>query len=260
MKRIDLHNHTHYCNHATGTIDSYIERAIELGIDIYGFSEHAPMDFDHSYRLGFEQLPCYLDDVANTKRRFGDKIDIRCGLEVDWIEGLVDRRVLDADVDYLIGSVHFLKGWGFDNPEFIGKWKNSNIDLLYKSYWEAIKMMAQSNMFQIVGHIDLIKIFNFFPSKDPLEYALDALDAIAKAQMAIEINSAGLRKPCKSLYPSLEILQAAKERSIAICFGSDAHATNQVGLGYDEARTLAQQVGYSQAVTFDKKRAQLHSF
>ncbi|MCK4440827.1 MAG: PHP domain-containing protein, partial [Sulfurovaceae bacterium] len=81
--RIDLHNHTILCNHATGTIEEYIQRAIELGVDIYGFSEHAPMDFDQYYRLSFEDMDRYEQDILKYKEIYQDDIEILLGYEVD---------------------------------------------------------------------------------------------------------------------------------------------------------------------------------
>jgi histidinol-phosphatase (PHP family) len=120
--RIDLHNHTTRCNHAEGTIDEYIEKAIELGIDIYGFSEHAPMDFDKNYRLAFCDMDAYASDILEAKKKYENYIEILLGYEVDYLPGYMDERVLNAKVDYLIGSVHFIDKWSFDNPEFIGGW------------------------------------------------------------------------------------------------------------------------------------------
>jgi len=106
--RIDLHNHTTRCHHAEGSLEAYIQRAIELGIDIYGFSEHAPMDFDPHYRLKFEEMKAYEQEVLDAKQSYQEQIDIRLGYEVDYLEGHIHARVLEAPVDYLIGSVHFL--------------------------------------------------------------------------------------------------------------------------------------------------------
>jgi len=80
--RIDLHNHTTRCNHAKGSMQSYIERAIELGIDIYGFSEHAPMDFDEYYRLNFDEMSAYTQDVLRLKEQYKDDIKILLGYEL----------------------------------------------------------------------------------------------------------------------------------------------------------------------------------
>ena len=158
--RIDLHNHTTRCNHAEGTIDEYINRAIELGIDIYGFSEHAPMEFDKHYRLAFNKMSDYSKEILDAQYRYKNRIKILLGYEVDYLKGYIDKRVLEASVDYLIGSVHFLDKWGFDNPEFIGEYKNRDIDEVYKEYFIKITEMADSGLFDIVGHLDLIKVFN----------------------------------------------------------------------------------------------------
>jgi histidinol-phosphatase (PHP family) len=257
---IDLHNHTTLCNHATGTIDEYIQRAIEQRIWIFGFSDHAPMKFDQKYRMGFNQMKDYESKIKEAKERYKGQIDIRLGYEVDWIEGLVSKKVINSDVDYLIGSVHFLRGWGFDNPEFIGKYEDINIEELWVEYFTQIEAMAKSELFDIVGHIDLIKIFNFIPDCDIREIANDALNAIAMAGMSIELNSAGLRKPVKEAYPSLELLELAYEKNIPITFGSDAHSVEQVGSNLRELKLLAKQARYDYAVSYKNRMPQMHKF
>ena len=247
---IDLHNHTTLCNHATGSMEEYVVRAISLGVDIYGFSDHAPMEFDKKYRMSFDDMRLYQDRVLELRDRYKDKIDIRLGYEVDYLDGYMDKRVLEAEVDYLIGSVHFIDGWGFDNPEFIGRYSEVDIDEIWQKYFDTIEEMANSRLFDIVGHLDLIKVFKFMPTKDIKDIASNALDAIAKSDMAIEINSAGVRKPISEPYPSKELLKMAKDREIPITFGSDAHAIEQVGFARDEAYKLAKSVGYNKAVVF----------
>ena len=258
--RVDLHNHTALCNHATGTPKEYVLEAIKQGIDIYGFSDHAPMDFDEKYRMSFEQMANYEAEVLNLKNEYKKQIDIRLGYEVDYLEGHMDSRILNANVDFLIGSVHFLDKWGFDNPEFIGEYKNRDIDTIWQEYFNAIEAMANSGYFNIVGHIDLIKVFNFKPKKDIRTIAKNAIKAIKNAQMAVEINVAGLRKPVKEAYPSLEILQMCYENSIDITFGSDAHKVEDIGFAYAQAVELAKSAGYTQCVSFISKQKQLHKF
>jgi len=258
--RIDLHNHTSRCNHAEGTIDEYIERAIELGIDIYGFSEHAPMDFDSHYRLDFDEMQDYTNDILNLKKKYQNEIEILLGYEVDYLKGHMDERVLNANVDYLIGSVHFLDKWGFDNPEFIGGWESRNIDNIWQEYFDAIEEMAKTGYFDIVGHFDLIKVFKFMPTKDIRSIATNALKAIKKSGMVIELNAAGLRKPIKEIYPSKMLLEVAFEMNIPITFSSDAHAVEQVGFGYQETMLLAKSMGYTKAVTFKEREQQLITF
>ena len=258
--RIDLHNHTTRCNHAKGSMRSYIERAIELGIDIYGFSEHAPMNFDKQYRLRFDEMQDYESDVLSLQKEYQDKIKIVLGYEVDYLKRYIDKRVIDAKVDYLIGSVHFLGTWGFDNPEFNDEYSKRNIDDIWQEYFSNIEAMVKTGYFDIVGHLDLIKIFNFLPKRDIRSIATPALKAIKKANMVIELNSAGLRKPCKEVYPSQLLLEVAYELDIPITFSSDAHAIGQVGFKYDEVTKLAKEIGYSKAVTFEQRQRELVTF
>ena len=258
--RIDLHNHTTRCNHAKGSMRSYIERAIELGIDIYGFSEHAPMDFDEHYRLKFEEMNDYENDVKSLQKEYKDRIKILLGYEVDYLKGHIDQRVINAKVDYLIGSVHFLGTWGFDNPDFKDEYAKRNIDEIWQEYFNNIEAMTKTGYFDIVGHFDLIKVFNFLPKKDIRSIATPALKAIKKANMVLELNSAGLRKPCKEIYPSQSLLEVAYELDIPITFSSDAHAVGQVGFKYDKVAKLAKKIGYTKAVTFEQHQRELVTF
>ena len=258
--RIDLHNHTTRCNHAKGSMESYIKRAIELGIDIYGFSEHAPMNFDEKYRLKFLEMDDYQNDVLVLKEKYQKDIKILLGYEVDYLKGYMDKRVLNADVDYLIGSIHFLGKWGFDHPDYIDEYQNRNIDDIWKEYFENVEAMAKMGKFDIVGHLDLIKVFNFMPKQDIRIIATPALKAIKKSNMVIELNSAGLRKPCKEIYPSQSLLEVVYELDIPITFSSDAHAIGQVGFKYHKVKELAKKIGFTKAVTFEQRQRKLITF
>lgn len=257
-KRVDLHNHTTKCNHANGTIDEYIQRAVKLGIDIYGFSEHAPMNFDTKYRLKFEEMDIYEQEIKELQEKYKNQIDIRLGYEVDFLPHLMDKRVLNSKVDYLIGSVHFIDKWGFDNPEFIGHYKDKNIDNIWMEYFDAITNMANSGKFDIVGHLDLIKVFKFMPQKSITSIAYNTLKAIKKSNMVIEINTAGFRKPINEIYPSQELLIMAYEMNIDITFGSDAHEIEQVGFEYKRALKMAKDIGYNKVIAFKNRDKEKH--
>ncbi len=257
---IDLHNHTTRCNHAEGSIEEFIEAAINKGIEIFGFADHAPMDFDKDYRMGFDEMREYEQEVRDAAKRYADKITLRLGYEVDYLPGYMDQRVLDADVDYLIGSVHFINDWGFDNPEFIGRYKNADLDALWQEYFNSVEAMAKSRLFDIVGHLDLIKVFNFKPKSDIRALAEAALDAIAAVDMSIELNAAGWRKPVAQAYPSLDLLRMAHDRNITITFSSDAHSPLQVGYKMQELHKLARKAGYSEAADFRNRERRLLKF
>nr|QGT50357.1 putative histidinol-phosphatase [uncultured Helicobacter sp.] len=255
---IDLHNHTIFCHHATGCIDEYIQAAIAQGIDVYGFSCHSPMSFDKNFRMNLEEFSQYCQMLQTAKAHYADKIEILLGMEVDYIlnhENLIEQAVLDYPFDYLIGSVHFLDDWGFDNPAFIKQYSQRNIEECWEQYLLSITKMAQSGLFQIVGHFDLLKIFGHKPKDIHQQSIKDALESIADNHLAIELNSAGWRKPIKESYPSKEILTQAFQLNIPITFGSDAHSVKQVGFKYQDLRHLALEVGYTQAVFFRQKQS-----
>ncbi len=257
---VDLHNHTPLCNHAQGSIDEYVLSAIKHSTKVFGFSDHAPMDFDPKYRMKFDEMKQYELDILNAKERYKDDIEILLGYEVDYLKGHMDERVLNANVDYLIGSVHFLEGWGFDNPEFIGKWEEQDIDEIWQKYFDTIQEMAESRLFDIVGHFDLIKVFKFMPKGDILEMAFKALEAIKKSGMVLELNVAGFRKDVKEAYPSISLLKKAFELGIPITFASDAHKPEQVSLYNHEIVSMARSVGYNECSYFVKRQRHSISF
>ncbi len=251
---VDLHNHTPLCNHAEGTIEEYVQAALDSGTKVFGFSDHAPMDFDPKYRMKFEEMQNYESEVRQAKQQHRNEIEILLGYEVDYLPGHMDRRVLEADVDYLIGSVHFIEGWGFDNPEFIGKWKSQEVDEIWQKYFDTIEEMAKSKLFNIVGHLDLIKVFNFMPKGDISVMAKKALLAIKEADMILELNVAGFRKDVEESYPSASLLQDAYTLGIPITFASDAHKPEQVGLFHDRIVQLAKETGYKECVYLKNKK------
>lgn len=257
---VDLHNHTPLCNHAVDKPILYAQKAIENKTKFFGFSDHAPMNFDQAYRMKFSQMQDYEKEILQIKEILKDKIEILLAYEVDWLPGFLDEKVLQRKVDYFIGSVHFLNSWGFDNPEYIGVWQNKNIDEIYEKYFEAIFNLANSNKFDIVGHFDLIKIFDFKPKKDIRILAQKALKAIKKADLVMELNSAGFRKPCCELYPGVNLLEIMAELDIKITFSSDAHAANQVGLNGEKTQNLAKKFGFSEVAIFKNRDRQMLKF
>jgi histidinol-phosphatase (PHP family) len=251
---VDLHNHTPRCNHAQGDIDEYVQNAIKADTKIFGFADHAPMDFDPKYRMKFEEMQEYENDVLVAKEKYKNEIEILLGYEVDYLVGHMDERVLNTDVDYLIGSVHFIEGWGFDNPEFIGKWEEQDIDEVWQKYFDTIEAMAKSRLFDIVGHLDLIKVFKFMPKGDIKTMAHKALLAIKDAGMVLELNVSGYRKDVKEAYPSFELLQEAYKLNIPITFASDAHKPEQVALFNDAIVSMAKNAGYTECAYFHKRQ------
>jgi histidinol-phosphatase (PHP family) len=245
----DYHMHTPLCRHASGEAEEYARRAVELGIEEIGFSDHSPMppDYDPDWRMGIGDYEEYVRRVLACRKAF-PQLTVRLGLEADFhpgTEGFVREILRRHEFDYVIGSVHYLGDWGFDNPEKAQLFEGRDLHATYAQYWDLVTGLARTRMFDIVGHPDVIKKFGHRPSRDyePLERA--ALEAVAEAGMALDVNTSGLRRPAKEIYPSLRILRAARAMGIGITFGSDAHDPARVGDAFAEARAHAKAAGYA---------------
>ncbi len=258
--KVDLHNHTVLCNHATGSVEEYVEAAIACGTEFFGFSDHAPMHFDPEYRMSFDEMDQYEQWIFEAQEWFRDRITVLLGYEVDYLPGYMDEKVLSRPCDYLIGSIHFIDGWGFDNPEFIGRYEGADIDAIYKRYFELVEAMASSGRFDIVGHLDLMKVFKYLPTRDIRLLAKDALKAIKMANMSVELNVAGYRKPIAEAYPSSLLLESIAELDIPITFGSDAHRSDQVGMYSDEIEGFARKYGYDKCALYRGRDRELIKF
>ncbi|HEX5624309.1 MAG TPA: histidinol-phosphatase [Sulfuricurvum sp.] len=258
--KVDLHNHTVLCNHATGSVNEYVEAAIACGTEYFGFSDHAPMGYDLEYRMSFEEMALYEQWVKEAKERYAHQITVLLGYEVDYLPGYMDDRVLKRPCDYLIGSVHFIDEWGFDNPEFIGRYDHVDMDEVYSRYFGLMEVMAKTGHFDIVGHFDLLKVFNFFPRSDIRMLAKNALLAIKKANMTIEINVSGLRKPVREAYPSKGLLEEIAALEIPITFASDAHRIDQVGMFSNDVEALAKGLGYTKCAIYRNRDRTMINF
>ncbi|RMH50069.1 MAG: histidinol-phosphatase HisJ family protein [Zetaproteobacteria bacterium] len=258
--------HTPRCNHAEGRVADYARAAIDAGLREIGISDHSPMPppFDDDWRMRMEQLEEYVAEVLAARDRFAGRLTIRLGLEVDWRPGcepFVAELAGRHPWDYLIGSVHYLGDWAFDDPDRRDRWDSVGVGATFCSYFDAVAASAASGLFDIIGHPDLAKKFGHRPA--PEEDAAVAraeeamLDAVARAGVALEISSAGLRKPCGAIYPSPRIVAAAAARGIPFSYGSDAHAPGDVGFAMDGCRALLARHGVTRICTFHRRRRAL---
>lgn len=245
----DYHMHTPLCRHATGEPSEYAAKALERGLDEIGFSDHSPMpkdDFD-DWRMLPGELEDYLDRVARARRDFPG-LEIRLGLEVDYIPGQEDWiRELAArhSWDYFIGSVHYIGDWAFDNPNLISVWQARDTFEIWDAYFERLTMAAASGLFDIIGHADLCKKFGYYPERDYTPLYDRFLAAASSTGVAVELNTAGLRKDCKEIYPALAFLRRAHEAQVPITFGSDAHQPGEVAADFTRALAHAKSAGYT---------------
>lgn len=245
----DYHMHTPLCRHATGEPMEYAARAVELGMTEIGFSDHSPMtrdDFD-DWRMRFDQLEEYVEKVRAAQRAF-PQLTIRLAMEVDYLPGGEDwiRHLTSLHPwDYLIGSVHYVSDtWDVDSPFKLSEWKKRDPFEVWSIYFDRLTMAASSGLFEIIGHADLPKKFNYVPKEDCTPMFQKFLTAAKKSDCAIELNTAGLRKDCREIYPSSRFLDLAFAAGVPITFGSDAHAPGEVGADFDKSLASAKVAGY----------------
>jgi histidinol-phosphatase (PHP family) len=257
--------HTPLCRHATGEPDEYAARALELGFQEIGFSDHSPMPRDNfdNWRMRRDQLDEYVEKVRKAQKDF-PKLIIRLALEVDYLPGGEDWiRELAArhPWDYFIGSVHYVSdSWAVDDPQKISEWKNRDTLEVWSIYFERLAMAAESKLFEIIGHVDLPKKFGHRPAPGCAPLCEKFMEAAKKNNCAIELNTAGLRKDCREIYPSLDILRLAFQKGVPITFGSDAHKPEEVGMNFAEAVQLARQAGYTECRRFSQRKIQTVKF
>lgn len=268
MITLDLHMHTKY-SHGVNTAREMYEKACELGLKRIGFSEHSPrplgFDYTHEYRDSLtKHLKDYVHEVT-TLRALGQASPETCqvlfGMEMDWLAGQENFMLKSAtafDFDYLIGSVHFIKNWGFDDTK--GPWETADqqqCEQWYKEYFYAWRDMLSKGLYNIAAHPDLIKIFSvdkfhrWLANQESMNLICDCLIILKEKGMALEISSAGLRKPCQEIYPAPEILELASKLDIPITFASDAHNVHDIAAHFDKLEEFAKQFGYHDSVYFE---------
>jgi histidinol-phosphatase (PHP family) len=255
----DYHMHTPLCRHATGEPTEYAAQAVRLGFTEIGFSDHSPMprdDFDN-WRMRFDQLDEYVEKVAQA-RRDHPRLLIRLGLEVDFLPGHTDWIAVLAGRhawDYLIGSVHYVSdAWAVDDPGKLSEWKGRDAFEVWRLYFDRLTQAVESGFFDIIGHADLPKKFGFRPLQDCAPLFERFLKAARARNVAVELNTSGLRKECREIYPGPRFVQLMFQHGVPITFGSDAHTVAEVGMNFIEAMNVARVVGYTRYCRFNQRR------
>ncbi|SHN69209.1 histidinol-phosphatase [Desulfovibrio litoralis] len=267
MITVDLHSHTKY-SHAQASSQEMYNAALIKGLKIFGFSEHSPRPSAYIYPQDYqERLNANFKNYHNEVKALqnnSDGILVLHGLELDYIreeESYVKTLCQAEAYDYVIAGLHFLGKWGFDSSA--KDWEvlsEEQAFKYYEEYYNDLYRLTQTGLFNIVAHPDLIKIFSVhifkrwlnMPSSQALVYK--ALKGIKESGMAMEISSAGLRKPCNEIYPCDVLMQMAAELKLPISFGSDAHCVNTVAFGFDLLETYAKKFGFTQSVYFKERK------
>ncbi len=259
MLPYDYHMHTPLCGHATGTPEEYVKQAVKLGLKEIGFSDHAPMVHKPmpGITMTLEELPKYNAMIEDVRQRFAHQISIKIALESDFLPGYESKTksIIDSyPYDYIIGSVHFIDDWAFDDPACREYWKKYDVNVVYRKYYSLLRQSARTGFFQIIGHCDLPKKFGARPSEDLTDEIKATAKVFKDTGVSIEINTAGLRKPVEEMYPAPDCLKIYRQAGVPLAFGSDAHQPSDLGKDFDKAIDLARSAGYDEYLVFKQKK------
>ncbi|NHN35194.1 PHP domain-containing protein [Paenibacillus agricola] len=207
-------------------------------------------------RVCVSSIEPFLSVVHQMKQEAG--VSLSLGVEVDYFPGGEDelRELLSHyEFDYVIGSIHFLDGWGFDNPETQGLFKEKDLVALYNQLFNTVKSAAASGIFDIIAHLDNLKVFGYRPDESLLLPMYEEVaHALKQANVATELNTGlAYRYPVKEACPSPTFLQVLGRAGVPITTSSDAHYPDDIGTLLDEAEQLLDQAGYKEIVYFQNR-------
>lgn len=252
LELVSCHTHTVYSGHGEGTVEELVAAAEAAGATTLAVTEHFPLsdvwDPHHDTSMSWEEEPSYRAGVAAAAAAHPG-IEVVCGCEVDWL-GAGEDRALGADAfapyAWVLGSVHFIDGWAFDDPAIVDSWpEHGSVDDVWRRYFEVWCEAASSPWpFDAMSHPDLVKKFGFRPSFDPAPLYRRAAQAAAAAGRMVEVNTSGAFYPCAEMYPALDLLREFSRAGVECSVGSDAHAPQNVVRGIEDAYRLMREAGY----------------
>jgi histidinol-phosphatase (PHP family) len=244
-------------------VDRYLESAEAAGVDEVGVSEHVYRFRD---ALALWRHPFWeeqaRDDLASYCE-FVRSTPLRLGIEMDFVPGAEDRTaaLLDAhDFDYVLGSVHFIGEVAVDHEGYDAWAREGDPERVWRRYFETLAEAAHSGLFDILAHPDLVKVWGSgrpLPDRDPRFFYEPAVEAIAASGVAVEVSTAGLRKPVRELYPSAALAEMCLDAGAPFALSSDAHVPDQVGFGYKDAVGFLEDLGVSEICAFERRERRL---
>jgi histidinol-phosphatase (PHP family) len=254
----------------TANVERYREVAEERGIAELGVSEHI---YRFREALAVWQHPLWRefarDDLEEYCQFVREHTDLRLGIEADFIPGGEDRtaNLLEAyDFDYVVGSVHFLRDESLDMQEYSVWDTTRSAEEIWRRYFQTLGEAARSGLFDILAHPDLVKVWSPAhpthpdrprPEGDLRRYYELAIEGIAESGIAVEVSTAGLRKPAREIYPAPAFLEMCIEAGAPMALSSDAHRPQDVGADYEQALELLERVGVRELCLFERRARRL---
>ena len=251
--KTDYHMHSSYSD-GRSVPEDYIPPAIEAGLSEIGFSEHLTLFKDlEDWNMNPVNISPYINHLETLQNTI-KSIKIKIGFEVDFFarkEKEINAFLHPLPLDYIIGSVHYLGEKTVDvGPEF---YEGKSIDRLFESYFDSVIAAVASDLFDIIAHCDLIRIYGYKPSSD-LEPLYRKLAKTMKIHnVAFEVNTNGRNRPLADFYPDRRFLHIFREENVPVCVNSDAHMPSRVGQYFEEAYELLRYIGFTEMAVFDRR-------
>jgi histidinol-phosphatase (PHP family) len=244
-------------------VDRYLAAAEEAGIEELGVSEHIHR-FTRALDLWRHEFwEDYARDYLAAYCEFVRSTPLRLGIEMDFLPGLEDRTASLLDehgFDYVIGSVHFVKHDAVDH-EIYDIWeKEGDADRVWATYFETLSRAARSGLFDVMAHPDLVKIWGKerpAPAQDPRFHYEPFVDAVAETGVAVEVSTAGLRKPVGEIYPAPALAEMLLDAGAAFSLSSDAHVPEHVGWEYGPTVELMRSCGITEVAAFEGRERRM---
>jgi histidinol-phosphatase (PHP family) len=251
-------------------VERYRTVASERGIAELGVSEHV-YRFRDALEVWQHPLWCEFahDDLDEYCGFVREQTDLRLGIEADFVPGGEDRmaNLLQArDFDYVVGSVHFLRGKAIDMDDYSVWDRAHSPEEIWRRYFQTLGEAARSGLFDILAHPDLVKVWSPAhaahperprPEGDLRRFYEPAIEGIAESGIAVEVSTAGLRKPTRELYPSEAFLEMCVDAGAPVALSSDAHRPEDVGADYDRALELLERAGVGELCVFERRERRL---
>ena len=255
---IDYHVHTSLCNHANGTMDQYIRRAIEIGLSEICFLDHLTLN-EKGRRLSMSpgELPFYFHAARRLAAKYQDHIQVKVGLEVDIAPAFIDqiKQIISPFAfDVIAGSVHFIEDINIvSTKETDPRREQAGIDYICEKYLQNLDDLIDADMVDMICHLDVIKKFGRRPSARFDKKFDELLSKISYKNITVELNTSGYNHAASEFYPAPRLLTQCHDKNINITLGSDAHQPQSVGQHYNEAIDLLLSTGYRQVSAFTRR-------
>jgi len=251
----DYHVHTTFSD-GTGTVAECVARAVTVGLTEVGIADHFSPVRQAEWNLPHARLGDYVREIREAASG-RDDIVVLLGLEADYVpehEARLRAFLADHRFDYVIGGVHEIDGFEFDDPDQRDGPRWQDPDALFRRCFEITAAAAASGCFDVIAHLDWLGLWGDVPGPAVRDAVDAALDAIAASGSALELNTDRVSDPAGVMYPSDELLAAARARDIPLVISSDAHEAAHVGRFWDEAIRKAQRAGYRETLRLSDRR------